>query len=86
MHRIDIIIGTENQYTEFAENFGKAIKAKNAIVRNGYEVKSSEKGVATHYPPHRIQRIDIYPVIEPEEKKDVGEEKDTETRKENGRS
>ena len=73
MHRLDIIIDYELQYAEFADNLGKARKRKNEIVRNGYELLSSEKEVATHYPPHRIQRIDIYPVIEPEEIQDEGE-------------
>jgi len=68
MHKIDIIIGHELQYTEFAENFGKARKRKNQIMKQGFELVENKSEVATHYPPHRIVRIDIYPVKEPEEK------------------
>lgn len=70
MHKIDIVVGTEQGYVEFAENHGKALKKAHSIARNGYEI--SLGGVTSIFPPHRIQRIDIYPMPEQkEEKKDV---------------
>jgi len=74
MHKLDIIIDYELQYVEFSDNFGKARKRKNEIVRNGFELVHADKQVATHYPPHRIQRVDVYPVQEPTQQEETPED------------
>lgn len=73
MHRIDIIIGTEQRYIQTAENHGKALKRAHQIARNGVEIVF--QGMTSVIPPYRIQRIDIYPMPE-QEKEDVRTKED----------
>lgn len=65
MHRIDIVVGPEQGYVQFADNHGKALKKAHSILRNGLEIMLN--GVTAIIPPHRILRVDITPVPEKEE-------------------